>query len=343
MKENVIYFPYIRVPQDEWFTRILLYWDQIGSIVPMDYVDDPSKLGKYMHNLVQEGLVNQIIPGQYVYEIPNFTEAFLEYVDNPNYPVLQGVIARKRVPTIPVHMEKLGSIGNELCQRGLARQRDSRWYDIEAYTANQFMAYLAASLGKLPEIESEPITDNTQNLASFAPQYHQGGKLRAGVDEMRTLVLKDILPAPSGGINPRKLAKFKDDYKNELIHFRNRVESFLISAAAIKDSSLRSESIKRFVIETRDDVNELSELMKSKGWKNITLGWFLAIPTSAFGLTSAITTGELFGVVAAAFGIGSAFYATIREAMSADDVLEGKYAAYAVLAQKKLRWIPRLI
>ena len=162
MKEaNVIYFPYIRVPQDEWFTRVLLYWDKIGSIVPMDYVDDPSKLGKYMYNLVQEGLVKQIIPHQYVHDIPNFTEAFLQYVDNPNYPVLQGVIERKRVPTIPVHMEKLGPIGDELCQRGLARQQDWRWYNIEDYTANQFMAYLAASLGKIPEIESEPITDNT--------------------------------------------------------------------------------------------------------------------------------------------------------------------------------------
>jgi len=335
MKRNVIYFPYIRVPQNEWFTRVLLYWDQIASIVPMDYVDDPSKLGKYMYNLVQESLVKQVIPAKYVYSIPNFTEAFVNYVDSPNYPVPLGIIGRKNLSTFRVHMEKLGSIGDELCQRGLARAEDWRWYNIEAYTANQFMAYLAACLGKLLAIESQPITDNNQNLASFAPQYHQGGKLSPKIDKMRTLVLKDILPAPSSSISPRKIAKFKEDYKNELTRFRNKVESFLISAAAIRDSSLRSESINQFVIETRDDVDELSELMKSRGWKNITLGRFLAYSTAAFGLALAITTGGLLGIVAAAFGAGSAIYATITGAMSTN-LLEGKYAAYAVLAQKKL-------
>jgi hypothetical protein len=34
MADAVIYFPYIRVPDNEWFTRVLLYWDQLGTIVP---------------------------------------------------------------------------------------------------------------------------------------------------------------------------------------------------------------------------------------------------------------------------------------------------------------------
>ena len=60
----------------------------------------------------------------------------------------------------------------------------------------------------------------------------------------------------------------------------------------------------------------------------------MAYSTAALGLTSAITTGGLLGVVAAAFGVGPALYNTIRDSKGTN-VLEGKYAAYAVMAQKK--------
>lgn len=335
MVRNVIYFPYIRVPQSEWFTRVLLYWDQAASIVPTEYVSPSSRLGEYMHALIQEGLVIPIIPKDYINEIPHFAEAFLQYVDSPKYPAPKGILQTKKAPTFSVHMEKLGPIGDELCGRGLAYIENYPWYNIETYTANQFMAYLAATLGKLPELNSAPITDAIQNLASFAPEYHKKGRLPQEIDELRTLVLKGILPAPRGGIDPSKLAKFKSDYRMELTRFRNRVEPFLITASAIEDRTLRSEQVKQFLAETRDGVAELNELMKSKGWRNITVGRFLSYSAAAFVLAAAITTTGLLGVVAAAFGVGSAIYATIQEARG-KDTLEGKYAAYAVLAQKKL-------
>ena len=336
MERNVIYFPYIRVPQDQWFTQVLLYWDQIGSIVPMDYIRKPTSLGKYMQNLVTEGLVKQIIPMELIYDIPNFTGAFLEYVNSPEYPVPKNAIENNNLETFDVHMEKLGSIGDELAERGLARRKDWPWYNIEAFTANQFMAYLAASLGKLPRINSVPITDSSQNLYSFSPQHQQEGRLNSKIGEMRTIVLNNILPSPESSIEPSKLAKFKDDHKRELIRFRNKVESFLINAAAIDDPHLRFKNREQFIIETNDDVKDLTERMKSAGWKKITLGRFLAYSTVGLSLTKAFISGEIIGAVAAAFGVGSQIYTTIRDSRSTD-VLEGKYAAYAVLAKKKLK------
>lgn len=334
MKKNVIYFPYIRVPQSEWFTRALIYYDQVSSIVPYEYIRSP-KLGKYMDALIYENLVKPIIPRDYIYKIPNFTKAFLEYVDKSGYPVPKGIIRKKKVPTFALHMEKLGSIGDELCNRGLAYLENYPWYNIETYTANQFMAYLAATLGKLPEINSEPVTDITKNLASFAAQYHKEGKLPQR-DELRTIILKDILPAPKQKINPSKLAKFKSDHKRELTRFRNNIKSFLINVSAIEDKILIDESVKQFIVKTRDEVDELKKLMESKGWRNITLGRFLAYSSAILGLCKAIEAGGLLGVVAAAFGVSSAIYVTIRDTMGMD-TLEGKYTAFAVLAQKELK------
>ena len=62
MVVDVIYFPYIRVPNNEWFTRTLLFWDNIGSIVPMEFMRNREQLGPYMNNLIKEKLVTPIIP-----------------------------------------------------------------------------------------------------------------------------------------------------------------------------------------------------------------------------------------------------------------------------------------
>lgn len=62
MADKVLYFPYIRVPGNEWFTRVLLYWDEIGSIVPSEYIYRTEVLGNYMIELLQSGLARQAFP-----------------------------------------------------------------------------------------------------------------------------------------------------------------------------------------------------------------------------------------------------------------------------------------
>lgn len=328
MNRNVIYYPYIRVPQNVWFTRVLLYWDQIFSIVPMEYVNNQSLLGEYMHGLIQEDLVIPIVPGEYIREIPKFTEAFLNYVDDSNYPVNRVSIRDKRMKTFDLFSEKLDTIGDELTNRGLAR-KSFGVYQVEAYTAKQFMAYLAGALGKIPEIQSKPITDKPQNLVSFSP--YQGGRYY-GIDRTRTIILNDILPAPKGYINPAELANFKEDHLPELNSFRNKIESFLPIAASIKGEPNRSKAISEFVIEIQDEINYLSGLMQSAGWKRINLVRFLAYSTVAFGVTEAATNSGLAGVIAAAFSGSGEIYNILRDKKS---ILEGKYAAYAVYARER--------
>ena len=60
---RVLYFPYISVPQTAWFSRVLLYWDEVGSIVPSPLANDLRQVSPYMGELVSAGLVRPIIPG----------------------------------------------------------------------------------------------------------------------------------------------------------------------------------------------------------------------------------------------------------------------------------------
>lgn len=47
MSSNALYYPYIQVPESPWFTRVLLYWDRVGAIVPNDYIEDPDRRAIY--------------------------------------------------------------------------------------------------------------------------------------------------------------------------------------------------------------------------------------------------------------------------------------------------------
>lgn len=160
---RALYYPYIKVPKGPWFTRLLLYWDKVGAIVPYEYIEDPDKLGPYMVGLVRERLVEQIIPGQYLGRIKNFKRAFLQYIDTKDFK------AKYRSSWPQVHMEKLQRVGDELCNRGLARKvgrEYSPWYRVEPRTAAMFMAYLAAVLGQITEEEFFPISE-PHRLAPF--------------------------------------------------------------------------------------------------------------------------------------------------------------------------------
>jgi hypothetical protein len=56
MADSVLYFPSTRVPETGWFTRVLLYWDSVGTIVPAEYLDDPLFLRPYTAGLKDHGL-----------------------------------------------------------------------------------------------------------------------------------------------------------------------------------------------------------------------------------------------------------------------------------------------
>lgn len=334
-EQNVIYFPYMQVPQNEWFTRVLLYWDKIYAIVPEIAVDEI--VGDYMGGLMQEGLIMTIDPAEHILKIPRFSEAFLEWVDALEYPVPRDAHTRKTMPKTAIHTGKLECeiIGNALEERGLADFQGYPYAQIESYTADLYMAYLAASLGQQPIFNSTPITDKSRYLASFAAIDQQRRDWDEQIDEMRTVVLNNILPAPSGGVPPVDIADFKRENKALLKHFRNKLESVLLDAAQMADIELRKRKIDQFIFETQDKIDEISEALKTRDWKNITLGRFFGYSIAGLTAFGAVLTGGLIPVVVAALSAGKTLYDVYSDS-KAIDILKGNYAAYAVMAQRKI-------
>lgn len=325
---RALYYPYIEVPNNEWFARVLLYWDEVGAIVPHEYIEDPDKLSPYMVELVKEGLVRQVIPRLHLGQVNNFKGAFLEYV---NAQPRRGVRPTYAWPRI--HMEKMDSLGAELCKRDLAK-RDSDypgWFRVEPRTAEAFMAYLAGVLGQIPRERYYPITDQPSSLAPFLGT---GSRDDSRENSARQLILERVLPAPSREIEPARLADFKAAHQTELRRFRLLIEDRISEVASISDADDREQRLKVVANTLEEQTSELIDRMKASRLPKISLDTICVVLGSSIATYQALAGGEpAIGLAGAGLGVAPA----IRNAFLGGSLeLEDRPLAYAAIAQSQL-------
>ncbi|HYU54292.1 MAG TPA: hypothetical protein VEK37_15170 [Gemmatimonadaceae bacterium] len=314
MSHQVLYFPYIAVPQSVWLTQILLYWDQVGSIVPYEYIDHPEALGPYMQQLLREELVVQIQPGAYLRNVPRFAEAFVRYLNSLGselevrqrafaagrreriHDEKMGKAGRRGVPRRPIaqiHIEKLDDVSQALEQAGLASTSRYPWIDVERETANDFMCYLATCLGQVPEVDALPITDTGRALDKVLTSGVEKREVDAQVQVLRMQVLEKILPVPMHELEPGDIRQFKDKHGAALGHFRQRVQEELVILADMNNENLKSERMALFVARAREETREIQSWMKDARWKGGAAnvgGIVSAVPGAPqfFGLLNAV-------------------------------------------------------
>src|SRR3990172_6549477 len=80
MRTKALYFPYINLPENDWLYIMLLYWDQISSIVPSDYVYDRRRLSPHMSLIMEKGLVDFIEPQKFIENKDEFGKPFMGYI-----------------------------------------------------------------------------------------------------------------------------------------------------------------------------------------------------------------------------------------------------------------------
>ena len=344
MANSVLYFPSIRVPEADWFTHVLLYWDSVGTIVPFQYLDDPKFLRPYTAGLMEHGLVKAVEPDRSIWQsgARNYYAAFVGLIDSD--PLVQARI-KATIPldereTVRIHADKTGTgLASELVERGLARPvagpEYDTWFDVERRTGNLLMAYLAAVLGRGEGQEMDPITDSEECLTAFAGIPGGDGAIAARKDPIRTEILADILPAPAPPIVPADLAKFKEAHWDQLVSFRTAVEQCIVSAAAIDDPRLRAEKVELTRRELKGQLEEITRRMRERGWRRIGAGALVAIAASALTLGDAVVTGGTLTLAGNSLGLVSAVYGAFQGTRTPSELL-GRPMAYAALARRRL-------
>ncbi|MCH7559258.1 MAG: hypothetical protein IIB56_17635 [Planctomycetes bacterium] len=174
------------------------------------------------------------------------------------------VIERRRVSfkkgyTSNIHIEKMDGLEYELRDMGLAEKRDYPWWLIEKDTAWEFMSYLAATLGKLSDLQLDPISDDIRHLQHFLSSSRSEKSAQKKISNLRLEILEDIFPSPQKPLKAFEISSFKEKHSDKLKTFRNRVEKEIIDIADIENEELRKRRLELFKEESQDAIKEIIE------------------------------------------------------------------------------------
>ena len=337
---KALYFPYIMTPDDAWFTRVLLYWDSVGTIMPGGLENDPRYVTRRMVELRSEGMLEDVSPAFAVDAIPAFGEAFLQHIDHD-----LEIQDRRRRPVedlshTQVHVFKLGKLAEELIERDLAKRvarQDSweLWLDVEQRTADLFMAYLAAVLGALEDNPMDPVTDRVEAMGALTGMDSATGTTLKRARELRLGVLDVLLPGPPPTVSAAELREFKGDHGDQLAAFRDAVDEELMKAASFSDEDARKEQAgiaARRLVRERD---ELVKLMEGRRWSGIIFGSVAGLAVAGSAVAAPFVVGGGAGAAAfAAPGLIPAIYGAIKDIRRRPD-FGARPIAYAALAKKR--------
>lgn len=302
MRNRVLYFPYIELPQSAWLTRILLYWDTVGVIMPYQYIEKPEELDEHTRSLIQSNLVTQVIPNEHIGGIHDFAGSFLAYLHSLGAeldrrrrrfrpsprPRMKSVRNRhsgniewihlEKMGAVPIHEDKTGDLAHGLADLGLAsRHSESSWLSVEPHTAQEFMSYLATVLGQLPYLQFAPVTDEWQTINKLASKMTSRNPVDGEVQSLRLQILEDVLPAPSTPLLARDIEDFKRRHGEKLSRFRRSIELELTTMADIQNPELRRRRLELFKEEIEEELADIQGKMRANNWQHIVLGKLCAL------------------------------------------------------------------
>lgn len=126
--------------------------------------------------------------------------------------------------------------------------------------------------------------------------------------------------------------KLKDKYGNELIRFRNHIEKNImdIQGAPLEQQEERK---KIFIQDSKLEIEDIKEKMRSLGFGDIVLGSLCATP-SAYGIVNGIVNKNPAESIIGTAGLAGTIIATARE--SKDRIDKSNPLAYVALTAKKI-------
>ncbi len=156
IKKTILYYPTIRIPSKEWIKQALLYWDEIGSIVPQTWDGKPViPLSEDVEYLQSEGAFRPFDPDQLISRYDTWES--LRELENEFRSIVSSVDFARVVPSMNrqmssrVHIKKVGHdlFYNFLEPEGLARRddRDPDWWG--RYAGGDFLVELLLRYGRL--------------------------------------------------------------------------------------------------------------------------------------------------------------------------------------------------
>jgi len=312
--KNILYYPYINIPRAGWTLRVLLYYDNVGSIVPREYFHNPEKnYDRFMLELVRHELVTPIDPMSVLEHPRGVAESFLEFIEkkhNRSQTLDRGRTHHKS-RFVRIHAEKFDEyLFYELQERGLAQRALENSYFVEERTADNLMNFLATIIGK--KTNRLPTTDLLTSVYDKSLLMQKNKK--------REIILRELIPFPED-IDLGKLIRFKEKHSDLLDRFRTTVENIVLDPSVIKGSSLFENRLEKL----QQRKQELVARMNESNFRKVLFG-------TVCGLVAGGVSDSEIGIIA---GLAGAIH-SVLQVERAEDVRDQTGLKYLALAEKRL-------
>lgn len=243
--KTLLYYPLITIQTGRWLRQAILYWDQIGSIVPQNYDDEV--LTPYTPDiayLASEGEYRPFNPsalmGQEWGAVHEFEQELLNVLTTMRPYNTFPLPYSHRLDT-KVHRDKVSSqVFGLLEQEGLAvgDEQNSNWYLFEHRIALIYMSLMAKYLAAGDYHSTVPSTD-------FRSYEKINFQARQDPDAFVCLKAKfrDILPVPRPDIPLSDILDFKRKRRDQLLAFRQRISEIETTVSRCTSEAEASEAL----------------------------------------------------------------------------------------------------
>ena len=224
LKSTILYYPTMEIPNTDWLRQVLLYWDEIGSIVPRNYArENAIAFSPEVKLLLKEGVFRSFDPLSLIRRpdlYNGFEQELFSIIESERFELMTANTNGKKDSRI--HKDKVSDlIMDRLLEKGLATKGRSRdWLQFENTTAHVYMSLLAKYLSQADSQVTIPGTDRDifQNLLYRSPQ-------ESGIAGI-SFSLLNILPMPREDVSIKKIIDFKNKHELDLLRFRSLIHEF---------------------------------------------------------------------------------------------------------------------
>ena len=233
MVTTLLYYPTFKIPAHEWLTDALLYWDQVGSIVP-------ERMKKVLNTpniryLMDEDCYRRFEPAPAFGQIQGASTFEAELTNRLDSPAFAQALANDSGGQLwSVAFEKMTQQAWEiLAARNLTADKHftTSWLRVRRPAAIVYMGLLADRIAQSDENSYiKPSTD--QEL--YEDLVFRGTDLATSLQAV-SLKMQNLLPKAAPDTELRTLLEFKATRQDELAQFKSLISEYQVRIASCPD------------------------------------------------------------------------------------------------------------
>ena len=275
MTRSILYYPTIDIKDGDWLRSAVLYWDKIGSIVPTGCED---MLSAELRYLKEQNIYQPVQPLDLFYNHDQ-KKVCKEFVKESIYRI-SGLLAHpvfKRTDVkenTHMHLEKMGvhhrsgnvlvfynKLPHELADffdktHLIQCNNDGMWVVMPERIADTYMSILAKYLARI----NDNMAIGTDTVSNMRRSYCNASSTYG--DMCYEVSLSNILPTPNPDIGYEDIILFRNQRRQELLHFREEMDKMELQLGQAENKKEIEHLLNTFAERFEREVHGIDTMLK---------------------------------------------------------------------------------